>query len=330
MQDNNLNQNNNGNNNQVNNSSVGYPNQGFGPTPTYGMNPNVTSNSQFGIPSNVSPTPNFNPSQPYNGINNGTMPNYEFNPQYGQYPPFDQNNGMGNPNNGQKKNNTKPLIVFGAVFLVAIVLVITLILENKNDINGENNKKKLVTEDSKTLVVYFSKSGNNYNSSINNKSDTVNLKVGNTKIMAQKISSFIYADMYEIEPVTPYTDNLEELEKISKIEHNTNKSPDIKTSVSNLIDYDVIFIGFPIWDGSYPQIIKTFVDKNKSILKDKIIVPFNTHAGSGAAGTHDKLFNIIGTPKEKQLEGLALNGAKVKDSETEIKEWLNRIGYNVK
>ena len=64
-------------------------------------------------------------------------------------------------------------------------------------------------------------------------------------------------------------------------------------------------------------------------LKDKIIVPFNTHAGSGSAGTYKKLFDLIGTPSSRGLNGLAINGTEVTTSDDSIKDWLTNLGYKV-
>ena len=65
-------------------------------------------------------------------------------------------------------------------------------------------------------------------------------------------------------------------------------------------------------------------------MKNKIIVPFNTHAGSGSAGTYKKLFNLIGCEENKGLNGLAINGTEVETSDDVIKSWLNGIGYKIK
>lgn len=247
------------------------------------------------------------------------------NQNYVQYNDFNQNNIL-ESNNPHKKNNG-PLVIFGVIFLIAIVLVVTLLLENKEETGVNDNK--LINENTKTLVVYFSKDGENYGRNLNIEKK-VNLPEGNTKVMAEKIASFINADLYEIEPLNPYPEDLNELYATTKTEYNKDIYPEIKTKVNNLDNYDVIFIGYPIWHASFPQIIKTFVRDNKSILKNKIIVPFNTHAGSGSAGTYKKLFNLIENPENKQFNGLAINGAEVNNSDDAIKKWLVELDYSLK
>ena len=230
-------------------------------------------------------------------------------------------------NTDAPKKSKTPFIIFGLVVVIAVVLVVTLLLENKD---GETNTDEagIINDNTKTLIVYFSKNGENYgkNLDIANK---VELEEGNTKAMAKRIASFIKADLYEIEPVVAYPEDLDELYIATKKELTSDTYPEIKTAVTNLDSYDVIFIGYPIWHSAYPQIIKTFVRDNKSVLENKIIVPFNTHAGSGSTGTYKKLFDMIGTPLSKQMNGLAINGTEVTTSDDSIKEWLTKLGYKI-
>ena len=242
----------------------------------------------------------------------------------GQFQPQTQSNNVQATNNASKKG--VPLIIFGIILLISAVLIVTLIIENKN---SSNNSDSLINEDTKTLIVYFSKDGENYGKNLS-KENVVTLSEGNTKIMAEKIKSFINSDLYEMIPTVPYPDDLQELYDQTLVEKNRNTLPKIKNEVSNLDSYDVIFIGYPIWHAAYPQIIKTFISDNKEILEKKIIVPFNTHAGSGSAGTYKKLFDEIGTPVEKGLNGLAINGTEVNTSDETIKNWLKGLGYNIK
>lgn len=218
------------------------------------------------------------------------------------------------------------LVIFGMFLIIAVVLVVTLFFENSS---GFNSNQTIIDEDTKSLIVYFSHDGENYGKNLDIENKRV-LTVGNTEIMAKRIAEFIDADLYEIEPVDAYPNDLNELYSATKIEYNKNVYPEIKQGISNLDNYDVIFIGYPIWHSSYPQIIKTFVRDYQNILKNKIIVPFNTHAGSGSAGTYKKLFNLIGCDEKNGLNGLAINGTEVETSDDVVKSWLNGIGYKIK
>lgn len=277
------------------------------------------TNTQNQMGSNM--TTNMTPTTPVNdGVQMGTPIQ-----SYGQYqPPTQTNNSNLDGANAPKKGG--PIIIFGLVFFIAIVLVVTLFMENKDN-PGEDNKT-LINDNTKAIIVYFSKDGENYgkNLDINNKRI---LTEGNTSILAKKIAGFIEGSLFEIVPVNPYPDDLQELYAATKVEYNKDTYPEIKNKITDLDSYDVVFIGYPIWHASYPQIIKTFVRDNKNVLKNKIIIPFNTHAGSGSAGTYKKLFNLIGSQENKSLNGLAINGTEVNSSDDSIKNWLKGLGFKV-
>ena len=259
--------------------------------------------------------------------NQTTTPSVEqLNSGYASFPTTNQTNEVVNSTENTTPKKKNPIIIFGIFLAVAIILVVTLFFENNG---GSFNSSNLIKEDTKTLIVYFSHDGENYGKNLNIENKKV-LTVGNTEIMAKRIADFIDADLYEIEPAVAYPTDLDELYTATKVEYNKNVYPNIKEEIDNLDDYDVVFIGYPIWHASYPQIIKTFVRDNKSVLQNKIIVPFNTHAGSGSAGTYKKLFSLIGCSDNKGLNGLAINGTEVESSDKTIRNWLKGIGYKIK
>ena len=117
---------------------------------------------------------------------------------------------------------------------------------------------------SKTLVAYFSASGI-------------------TKAAAEKLAAELSADIYEIEPEVPYTKaDLNWMDKNSRssIEMNDKSSrPAIKDTDANVADYDVVYLGFPIWWYIAPTIVNTFLEKYD--FSGKKIVLFATSGGSG-------------------------------------------------
>ena len=116
----------------------------------------------------------------------------------------------------------------------------------------------------KKLIVYFSTKGN-------------------TRMAAEKLGKFTNADIYEIQPSIPYSDddlNWRNKKSRSSIEMMDEKSrPEINKELPNTELYNTIYIGFPIWWGVAPRIINTFIENSK--LKDKDIVIFATSGGSG-------------------------------------------------
>ena len=115
----------------------------------------------------------------------------------------------------------------------------------------------------KVLVVYFSASGV-------------------TKGVAQQLAEVAGADLHEIKPETPYTDaDLDWRDKQSRstVEmKDKNSRPAITDKLANMQDYDVVYVGFPIWWYTAPSIINTFMEAYD--FKGKTVIPFATSGGS--------------------------------------------------
>ena len=159
----------------------------------------------------------------------------------------------------------------------------------------------------KSLVVYFS----NY---------------GTTKKFAEEIARQTGSDIKRIEPVNKYdedTSNYEELAKYAKKEHDENMRPEIKNiNDFNIDDYDIIFIGYPMWWYTMPMIIYTFFEHFD--FSGKILIPFNTHEGSMDGGTYATIREL--EPNAKLLNGLPIRGFDLsKDQSEVIKKWLDNI-----
>ncbi len=97
--------------------------------------------------------------------------------------------------------------------------------------------------------------------------------------------------------------------------------------MENFDEYETVFIGYPIWWGDMPMIVYNFLEQHN--FDGKTIIPFNTHEGSGQAGTQNTLENMFAnTIVEK---GLALRGADAQkmeaDTQAKIDEWLEELGF---
>ena len=174
------------------------------------------------------------------------------------------------------------------------------------------------SDNSKILVVYFSRTGENYN--------VGNIEVGNTAIIASYIKEYLKADSYEIIPVNKYPTGYDECLNIAKNEQKQNARPEIQKKVENLDQYDTIFIGYPIWYGDTPMIINTFIEENN--LNNKTILLFNTHEGSQDAGTYSKIAGKISSANVN-TKGLAIQGQTARTDEGKQKtiDWLKELGY---
>ena len=176
------------------------------------------------------------------------------------------------------------------------------------------------TADGRSLVVYFSRTGEQYTVGV--------IDEGNTTIVAKMIAEHTDGDLYEILPEEdyyPYT--YSELTDVAKKEQSENARPAYQKKDIDLSAYDTVFIGAPVWWGDWPMIMYTFFENEN--LSSKTLVPFSTHEGSGLSGFDKKLASAV--PSAKVLEGLAIRGNDAQNKRDEVKDkvdsWLNSLGY---
>ena len=149
---------------------------------------------------------------------------------------------------------------------------------------------------------------------------------GTTKGVAEHIANGLNADIYEIVPEEAYTD--------ADLDYNDNNSrttiemndpdarPAISGSVENMEQYDIIFVGYPIWWGEAPRIVSTFMESYD--FSGKTIVPFCTSGGSGIGSSASDLERL--TSGATWLDGRRLNGS---DSQDTVMEWVNSLDLNL-
>lgn len=160
-----------------------------------------------------------------------------------------------------------------------------------------------------SLVVYFS-------------------ATGNTKAAAETLAGMQGADLVEIVPEEPYTE--EDLDynnssSRSTVEQNdANARPAISGTIDNIESYDVVYVGYPIWWYDMPRIMYTFFDTYD--FSGKTIVPFCTSGGSGLSGTPDTIAEF--EPEATVLDGIQLGSSAAHDAEEELSAWLTEIGLN--
>ena len=164
---------------------------------------------------------------------------------------------------------------------------------------------------SKSLVVFFSHAGENY--------AVGNIKVGNTKIVADYISEITGADQAEI--VTHKYDGMAytPLTNLAQDEQNNDERPDFQLVPEvDFSQYDTIFIGGPVWWGTYPQVMFTFFDRYD--LNGKTIYPFTTHEGSGLGScVQDVRSNY---PRANVQKGFSIYGHDVRTNKAKVEKWL--------
>lgn len=155
----------------------------------------------------------------------------------------------------------------------------------------------------KILVAYFSASG-------------VTAKA------AKKLAEVAGANLYEIKPEVPYTSadlNWMDKKSRSSVEMNDPASrPAISGKVSNMEEYETVFVGFPIWWYVAPTIINTFLESYD--FSGKRIIPFATSGGSNLGKANDKLKPSC--PGATLVQGKMLNGGL---SESVLKKWIEEL-----
>ena len=102
----------------------------------------------------------------------------------------------------------------------------------------------------------------------------------------------------------------------------TNARPEIEGTIEDFDSYDVVFVGYPNWNGDMPYILYTFFESYD--FSGKTIVPFNTHGGSGFSRTQETIAEL--TPDASMLEGKSISRNSIESAEQEIIDWLNSIG----
>lgn len=191
-------------------------------------------------------------------------------------------------------------------------------LQNTGESNDTQQTEGSDVNDTTILVAYFSRTGENYS--------VGNIEKGNTHIIADMIAGQTGGDMFEISTVTPYPDDYDACTEVAKQEQNDNARPELAASVENIEDYDVIYLGFPIWWGDMPMAVYTFLESYD--FSGKTIIPFCTHEGSGLASTESSIEDAC--PDAEILTGLSVRGSVAQNSQDEAQEavvnWLKESG----
>lgn len=187
----------------------------------------------------------------------------------------------------------------------------------KNDGKQENDNEKTETN-SKNLVVIFSRADENYR--------VGDVEKGNTMFLAEYIKEELNADLFEIVPTNKYPADYDECTKVAQEELRNNSRPKYNGDVSNWEDYDNIFLGYPIWWGDLPMCCYTFIENHDFTGKNVYI--FNTHEGSGNAGTASSLKSKI-SGANVNTDYLAMTGTSARENgaKLQVQNWLKRLGF---
>ena len=173
---------------------------------------------------------------------------------------------------------------------------------------------------SDTLVIYFSRTGEQYVVGVIDK--------GNTAIVAEMIADQTGADLFEVLPEDDhYPMTYDALTDVAKQEQNDKARPAYSGELPDIGSYSTIYIGAPVWWGDWPMIMYTVFENND--FSGKTLIPFSTHEGSGLSGFDKKLQSVC--PDAEVLKGLAVRGNDAQNSQDKVREsvnsWLKELGF---
>ena len=205
------------------------------------------------------------------------------------------------------------------LFLAALTLLASVSCSagggsKQTDEETVTNNTTDMKEKGKALVIFFSHAGENYS--------VGHIEVGNTKIVADYISEITGADQFEI--VTHKYDGMayKPLCDLAKEEQKNGELPPFEGSV-DVSKYETIFIGGPVWWGTYPQVMFTFFKKYD--LSGKTIIPFTTHEGSGLGSCVKDVKKAY--PNATVTGEFSIYGHDVREGKDRVEKWLKKIGF---
>lgn len=171
------------------------------------------------------------------------------------------------------------------------------------DDNGNDEEEKGEDENThKILVAYYSHSGN-------------------TQTIASYINDAVGGDIVKIETVNPYPDNYDEHLAQARKEVAENYLPQLKTSVENISDYDIVFVGYPIWVETAAPPIASFLASHD--LRGKTVVPFCTSGTSSAAASYRLIASYC--PESTVLEGIQIRRGTYDTAHERVLQWLDEL-----
>lgn len=218
--------------------------------------------------------------------------------------------------------------------IITLVLALTLIFTftacSSNSVKEETTKQTTsadttAAENSNTtnkniLTIYFSSANTvDATSSATPYFDGV----ASTEYLAQYINKKVGGDIAKITPVSDYPEDYNGTADAAKVENDKDERPEFQKLDLNPEDYDVIFVGYPMWWYTLPMIMYTFFDTYD--FSGKTIIPFNTHEGSGDGGTYDEIKEF--EPNATVLEGFNVRGGSADKADGDIDEWLEGLNY---
>ncbi len=218
--------------------------------------------------------------------------------------------------------NKKIMAVIIVILIIIIGFAIFFMMQNNNKNNEETNQGTIENLNSNEIVENTTSQEENRASEISNNSNIAVIyfsATGNTEKIAEYISEELQADLIEIEPEDPYT--TEDLDynssdcRANQEQNDDSARPAIGNEI-NVDDYDTIYLGYPIWWGTVPKIILTFLDTYN--LDGKTVIPFCTSGGSGISESTRDLEEY-----NEDINWQTGRGFSSSSSQSDVADWIS-------
>jgi flavodoxin len=198
--------------------------------------------------------------------------------------------------------------------LLTILFAFITICSSSQD-SATEPKRNVANSSGKVLIVYLS-------------------RTNNTKAIAKIIHEKAGGDLVALELVNPYPEDYKTTVAQVARENETGLLPPLKTTIDNIENYDVVFVGFPTWGMQLPPPMKSFLKQYN--LSGKTVIPFNTNGGYGIGSTlstvkelcpNSEVVEVFSIKGGVERDGIlfVMEGEKEKEARLAIEQWLRKI-----
>ena len=202
--------------------------------------------------------------------------------------------------------------------------------EEEAETSGESSDEKNVeiSEGENILIAYFGRFGNTEFPDGIDASTSASIVVGKdnnlqgtTEYVASLIQENLGGSLHSIQTAEAYPEDYDATVEQNRREQEDGFIPALQSSVENIDQYDVIFLGYPVWATTIPQPIVSFLEAYD--FAGKTVIPFCTHAGYGSGDSYDRIEELC--PDARVLDGLAIEAEEIAAAGEPVEDWISRL-----
>ena len=145
-------------------------------------------------------------------------------------------------------------------------------------------------------------------------------RTNNTGTVAERIAELTGGTLYRIETVEPYPEDYTKCTEVAREQLENGTRPQLSGTVENMEQYNIVFVGCPVWWGDAPMPIWSFLESESYDFSGKTVIPFCTYATTGWETTLDRIVAL--TPDSEHLDGFHVSGRNTNG----VEDWLREIG----